>query len=111
MMSPLLIFGTSLSSMLSTAAAGTMSQTARGVFNFLMKSSRLSEPVAPSPTSPNTLLGFVSQTTHSCPPFSSRRTMFPPIRPNPIMPSCIRSPVPFLNMGRHTGLPGCINLR
>src|SRR6059058_911260 len=33
-----------------------------------------------------------SYTTTSCPPWSSRRTMLPPMRPNPIIASCIAAP-------------------
>src|SRR5262249_1099069 len=34
-------------------------------------------------------------TTHSWPPFRSRRTMFEPIRPRPIIPSCMRRTFPW----------------
>src|SRR3984893_7570618 len=35
------------------------------------------------------MLGERSNTTHFCPFVNKRRTMFPPIRPRPIIPSCI----------------------
>src|SRR5439155_8098282 len=36
---------------------------------------------------------FTSHTTHSCPPRIRRLTMFAPIRPKPIIPSCILCPL------------------
>src|SRR5215469_15889185 len=70
----------------------------------------------------------MSKTTHSCPPLIIRRTMLAPIRPKPIMPSCISfscflsnpalriaastlrlrsDAVPLrAHIGRHAGLPG-----
>ncbi len=79
----------SCSSVWSTTAAGTISQTARGGFSFWRNSSSELEPAAPSLPSSATLPGSLSKTTHSCPAFIRRRTMFAPIRPKPIMPSCI----------------------
>ncbi len=76
----------------STTAAGTISQTARGGLSFPTKSSSEPAPVAPSPARPFTLAAFMSQTTHSWPAFIRRRTMLAPIRPRPIMPSCIAPP-------------------
>ena len=35
------------------------------------------------------VLAFMSQTTHSWPAFMRRRTMLAPMRPRPIIPSCI----------------------
>src|SRR5215471_328414 len=44
----------------------------------------------PSPArAPPTVLGDLSKTTHWCPPLMRRRTMFAPIRPSPIIPSCM----------------------
>src|SRR5262249_57771807 len=40
-------------------------------------------------TSSCTVLGDLSKTTHWCPPLMRRRTMFAPIRPSPIIPSCM----------------------
>src|SRR5262249_28735274 len=75
----------------STTAAGTISHTARGATSFFTKSSRALEPVAPSPTSCFTASALRSYTTHWCPPRVSRRTMLAPIRPRPIIPSCIEA--------------------
>ena len=74
---------------LSTTAAGTISQIARGLANFATKSAIDVAPVAFSATRSCTALGDMSNTVHWCPCLSSRRTMFAPIRPNPIIPSCI----------------------
>src|SRR3954451_25117941 len=73
----------------STNAAGTMIHTLRGVASLLTKSPRSDAPTAPSPTRALTASALTSKTTHSCPAFISRRTMLAPIRPRPIMPSCI----------------------
>ena len=76
----------------STNAAGTMIQIARGVVSFWQKSAIDVEPVMPSPSSSFTAVAVTSKPTHSCPFFISRRTRFAPIRPRPIMPSCITAP-------------------
>src|SRR5579883_101052 len=73
----------------STTAAGTISHTARGFLSLLTNSSSDPAPVAPSDANCFTDSGLRSWTTHSCPPFWSRRTMLAPIRPSPIIPSCI----------------------
>src|SRR6516162_4249456 len=39
-----------------------------------------------------TTAGVRSYTTHACPAFVRRRTMLPPMRPSPIIPSCMRAP-------------------
>src|SRR5215471_17251144 len=75
----------------STTAAGTMSHTARGLLSFFTKSASDDAPVACSCTSCFTASGDRSKTTQSWPPLSSRRTMFAPIRPRPIIPSCMLS--------------------
>ncbi len=77
---------------LSTTAAGTMSQTARGLSSFFTKSTSEVDPTALSCTSSCTVFGDMSKTTHGWPPLMSRRTMFAPIRPSPIIPSCIGDP-------------------
>src|SRR5207249_3214003 len=74
---------------LSTTAAGTISQTARGFSSFLTRSASEDDPVARSLTISLTVSGDMSKTTQSCPPLSRRRTMLAPIRPRPIIPSCI----------------------
>src|SRR6266481_6932286 len=74
---------------LSTTAAGTISQTARGFSSFLTSSASEEDPVARSLTISLTVSGDMSKTTQSWPPLSRRRTMLAPIRPRPIIPSCI----------------------
>ena len=77
----------------STTAAGTMSHTARGGVRALTNSATDAAPVAPSPASCFTAAWLRSYTTHWCPAFISRRTMFAPIRPRPIIPSCMTNSV------------------
>ncbi len=74
---------------LSTTAAGTISQTARGFASFSTKSASDAAPTAFSFASASTAFGDMSKTTHSWPLLISRRTMFAPIRPSPIIPSCM----------------------
>src|SRR5437899_5891484 len=74
---------------LSTTAAGTISQTARGFSSFLTRSASEEDPVARSLAISLTASGDMSKTTQSWPPLSRRRTMLAPIRPRPIIPSCI----------------------
>src|SRR3954470_6885482 len=81
--------GTSLSSVGSTTAAGTMMQIERGASSFATKSSMDGAPVAPSPSSAEIASALTSWTTQSWPPRISRRTMLAPMRPSPIMPTCI----------------------
>ena len=52
---------------LSTTAAGTMSQTARGFSSFLTRSASEELPIAFSSTNSSTALGDMSKTTHSWP--------------------------------------------
>src|SRR5262245_38295745 len=70
-------------------AAGTITHTARGPSSFATRSSIEVAPTAPSASSSATASGLTSKTTHSCPSRIRRRTMFAPIRPSPIIPSCI----------------------
>src|SRR3954447_21990847 len=77
----------------STTPAGIISQIARGLASLLTISCSEADPLIPfsfaiSPTT----VGDTSNTTHSCPPATSRRTIFAPIRPNPTIPSCILPP-------------------
>src|SRR5262247_3072698 len=88
-MSPFSSVGRRSAMVLSTTAAGTMSHTARGLSSFFTKSASEVDPTAFSCTSSCTVLGDLSKTTHWCPPLMSRRTMFAPIRPSPIIPSCM----------------------
>src|SRR4029453_8548023 len=74
---------------LSTTAAGTIIQTARGLASFPTKSTSDDDPVAFSFASSCTAFGDMSKTTQPCPFLMSRRTMFAPMRPSPIIPSCI----------------------
>ena len=74
---------------LSTTAAGTISQTARGFSSFLTRSASEADPTACSAASSLTAFGDMSKTTHSWPPLRSRRTMLAPIRPRPTIPSCM----------------------
>ena len=74
---------------LSTTAAGTINHTARGFSSFVMKSGSEELPAAFSWTNSFTAFGDMSKTTHRCPPLRSRRTMFAPILPRPIIPSCM----------------------
>ena len=74
---------------LSTTAAGTINQTARGFSRFFTSSASEEVPTAFSAANCFTALGDLSKTTHWWPPLSSRRTMLAPIRPSPIIPSCI----------------------
>src|SRR5450759_2924307 len=76
----------------STAAAGTISHAARGGVSFATNSSSDDAPTAPSVTSCFTASALRSYTTHVCPFFIRRRTMFAPIRPSPIIPSCMTAP-------------------
>ena len=46
-------------------------------------------PTAPSATMPATASGLTSNTTQSWPARVKRRTMLAPIRPRPIIPSCM----------------------
>ena len=58
-------------------------------FQLSTKSASEVEPIALSFTRSWTAVGDVSKTTHSWPFLRSRRTIFAPILPRPIIPSCI----------------------
>src|SRR5260221_4058642 len=73
----------------STDAAGTISQIARGFSSFVTRSWSEVLPVAFSCTNSLTALGVLLNTTHRCPALRSLRTMFAPILPSPIIPSCM----------------------
>src|SRR6185437_2273607 len=89
-MSPRERYGSSASIVLSTAApAGTMIQTTRGAASWLHTSARSFAPLAPNATCGFSAVALLSNTTTCWPPCSSRCTIFPPIRPSPIMASCI----------------------
>src|SRR5262245_27259779 len=76
----------------STAAAGTINQTARGFSSFFTKSAREDAPMAFSRANSSTTFGALSNTTHCWPPRNSRRTIFAPILPRPTIPICIMTP-------------------
>src|SRR5579863_10245897 len=76
----------------STTAAGTINQIARGFCSLLAKSSSEEVPTAFSWVSSLTAFGDLSKTTHWWPPLIRRRTIFAPILPRPIIPSCIVVP-------------------
>src|SRR5690242_15022562 len=73
--------------------AGTMIQTARGRSSFATRSAADSAPVAPSEASFAIGAGSRFHTTISCPSRISRRVRLAPIRPRPIIPSCMLSPI------------------
>ncbi len=75
----------------STIAAGTIIQIARGRASFATSSASEDVPTAFSAARGATAAGDRSKTTQSCPARSSRRTMFEPMRPRPIIPICITS--------------------
>src|SRR5215467_12042771 len=82
--------GVSSSTVLSTNAAGTINHAVRGGLSLAAKSFRDIAFTAPSFTTASRASGFLSKTTHWCPPRMRRRTIFAPIRPRPTIPSCIR---------------------
>ena len=67
-MSPGSRVGSEVGDRLSTTAAGTISQTARGFASFLTKSASEEAPTAFSLASSATAFGDLSKTTHSWPP-------------------------------------------
>src|SRR2546425_3856304 len=75
--------------MSSTTAAGTISQIVRGFVNLLTRSLGEVAGTAFSLASSSTGFGDLLKTTHSWPPLRSRRTMFEPILPRPIIPICM----------------------
>ena len=66
-----------------------MIQMFRGLYSLPTNSSSEFAPSAPSPARPLTTAGFLSYATQWWPSRISRLTRFAPIRPSPIMPSCI----------------------
>jgi hypothetical protein len=77
---------------LSTTAAGTINQIARGLSNSFTSSASEDVPTAFSSANRSTAAGDLSKTTHWWPPSRSRRTILAPIRPSPIIPICMISP-------------------
>src|SRR5947209_4963231 len=88
-MSPAARWGTTSAMVASTAAAGTMSQTARGVSSFFTMSAIDVAPTAFAFVSSSTTFADLSKTTHRWPPAMSRSAMLAPMRPSPIIPICI----------------------
>ena len=74
----------------STNAAGTIIHTWRGASRELTNSSIDELPTIPSPVIVATASGDTSNPTQSWPARINRRTMLAPIRPSPIIPSCMR---------------------
>ena len=74
---------------LSTTAAGTISQIARGLSSFFTRSCSEDAPAALSLTSLFHCLRRHVEDHALVPALSSRRTMFAPMRPSPIIPSCM----------------------
>ena len=69
--------------------AGIITQATRGLVSFPTNSSSVGAPTAPSASSFLIESGNTSYTTQSWPSRIRRRTMLAPIRPSPIIPSCI----------------------
>src|SRR5216683_2083818 len=105
-MSPGSRWGTRSLTVASTAAAGTINQIARGVSSFFTRSAIDEAPTALARLNSSTAFGNLSKTTHLWPPARSRRVMFAPIRPNPIIPSCIVSSI--VVRGGPSGGPGSL---
>src|SRR5262245_7636312 len=87
-----------------------MSHTARGFVRLPASSVSEPAPMAFSLSMSRTALADLSNTTHWWPPRRSRRTILAPIRPRPIIPSCIafsllalRRPGPIRAAGRPLG--------
>jgi hypothetical protein len=94
MMSPDCISPPSCSTTLSVIPAGIITQAIRGGLSFWTNASSELDPSAPSATTWATVSGFVSKTTAACPSRITRRVMLAPIRPRPIIPSCMRPTFP-----------------
>src|SRR5882762_3033782 len=94
----------------STTAAGTISQIARGFASFSASSASEAAPVAFFLTNSSTAFGDLSNSTQLCPFLMSRRTILAPIRPRPIMPSCISISSVFRLLRGNDFLAGFENL-
>src|SRR5579862_2165482 len=88
-MSSALSAGSRLSIVASTAAAGIMIHTTRGACSRCTRSVADEAAMAPSPASSCRAAASRSNTTHRWPALPRRRTMFEPMRPRPIIPSCM----------------------
>ncbi len=77
------------------APAGSITQTARGAVSPATRPFRSAAGLAPSSASALMASALRSKTTHSWPARIRRRAMLPPMRPNPITPSCIPSILSF----------------
>src|SRR5579884_3778238 len=76
--------------------AGTMTHATRGGWSCATSSWRLAAVPAPAPAASRRAASDRSNATTSWPPFSSRRVMFPPMRPRPTIPIFMRAR-PFLS--------------
>src|SRR5450756_2021723 len=94
-MSPAARRGTSCSRVASTEAAGTMSQSTRGVSSFATRSgSEVAPPeIAPSFTSASTVSACRAYPSTVWPLRSQRRDMLAPMRPSPTSPSFMAKPL------------------
>src|ERR1051325_3379171 len=90
-MSPFSRWGARSAMVSSTAAAGTISQSLRGFSSLPTRSASEDAATALSRARSATAFGDRSNTTHWWPPLMSRRIMFEPIRPNPIIAICMSS--------------------
>src|SRR6266849_2450843 len=84
-MSPGVRWGKRPLTVASTAAAGTISQIARGVSSFFTRSAIDEAPMALARVNTSTAFDDLSKTTHWW-LLRRRRAMFAPIRPSPIIP-------------------------
>src|SRR5664280_1456448 len=89
MMSPSSSSSASCSTVEPVMPAGIITHAARGLVSFATNSGNVRAPVAPSASSAVIEASLTSYTTHSWPSPISRRTMLAPIRPRPIIPSCM----------------------
>src|SRR5882672_974634 len=111
-MSPFSRNGRRSAMVVSTAAAGTISHTVRGGSSFFTKSASEEAPTAFSWVSSCTAFRDLSKTTPWWPPLTSRRTMLAPMRPSPIIPSCITASFTASRVGRlKDAVNGCIEHR
>src|SRR5271170_6028188 len=86
----------------STTPAGTISQTARGFARLLTNAASDADPTAPACVRSLTAAADLSKTAHLWPPLRSRRTMFAPIRPSPIIPISMFS-TPYIKVRSGAG--------
>src|SRR5258705_13913686 len=111
-MSPFPRSGRRSAMVVSTAAAGPISHPVRGGSSFFTKAASEEAPTAFSWVSSCTAFRDLSKTTPWWPPLTSRRTMLAPMRPSPIIPSCITASFTASRVGRlKDAVNGCIEHR